>query len=390
MKVWYFLLVVIVIASGCVGSVGNRSSNDAIIINEFSLDPKVLEPDDTASFFLDIENVGGTTARCVTAELYGIESWYNQMSQPLAYARPWRTSGIGFNYANGQLAFNYWDPQGGYINFAYSRQSGMGLSMYVNNAWNQFTSRFCSAAGGWSQYEDVKYFDSMSPAVPTQNKPGQSFTTQWLLRPPVLPEGVHTSYPITARVSYMYTSNAQINLQAFNKAEAERREVLGQAGAIPITVENSYFAPIQVVVTRGVNPIIVNQRQPNYELANYLIEFQNVGNGWPLPLESDVMSDQGANGFIFATAELNGPGAYFYDCLGANSGTEIFVSGNAIQNLVKLRSDKRAPFGCTIAIDRAQWVDNPMGTISMTFKLWYRYYTDATIGADVLGLQQSV
>src|SRR3989338_1901469 len=148
----YLLLFVLVVVSGCVGSTV-KSSNDAIVINDFSVDPKVAEADDVAYFFLDIENVGGTTARCVTAELYGIESWYNQMSQPLAYARPWRTSGIGFNYANGQLSFNYWDPQGGYINFAYSRQSGMGLSMYVNNAWNQFTSRFCSAAGGWSQYE---------------------------------------------------------------------------------------------------------------------------------------------------------------------------------------------------------------------------------------------
>ena len=156
---------------------------------------------------------------------------------------------------------------------------------------------------------------------------------------------------------------------------------------LPVEIVNSHASPIQVVTTRGINPIVVNQRSPNYELANYVFEFQNVGNGWPLPFESDVSVP---NGFIFATVELNGPGASFYECLGASSGTEVFVYGDIIQNLVKLRADRRAPFGCTIAIDRASWADTPTGTISLTFNLWYRYYTDAQIGVDVLGMQESI
>ena len=387
MKKTLLLLFALIVASGCIGSTV-KSSNDAIVINEFSADPKIAQPpNDLVYFFIDIENVGGTTARCVTADLYGAESWYNQAGQPLTYPSALTNGGLGFDYNNGRLSFSYWDPTKGFLNVGYDRQQGMSLSTYVDNSWNQFTNNFCGSASSWSQFDRIKYFDSINPAVPSQNKPGQSFTTQWILQPPVLPEGVHTTYPVTARVSYLYTTNAQINLQAFNKAEAQRREALGQSLTFPITVETSYASPMQIAVTRGINPIIVNQRQPNFELVNYLIEFQNIGNGWPLPLDSDVDTP---NGFIFATVELNGPGASFYDCLGAHSGTEVFVSGNMIQNLVKLRSDKRAPFGCTIAIDRASWADTPIGTISLTFNLKYRYYTDAQTSVDVLGLQENV
>lgn len=389
MKTSYLILLValVAIASGCVATSG-KNPNDAIVINEFSADPGVAEPDDVVSVFLDIENVGGTTARCVTAETFGDESWYNELGQPLSYARPWRTNGLAFNYNNGQLFFSYWDnSRGNLINVGFNRRQGVSLSTYVHGAWGEFTNNFCGAAAGWSQFSDVKYFDSIRAAVPSQNKPGQSFTTQWIRKPPVLPEGIRTTYPLTARVSYLYTTNAHVNLIAYNKAEAQRRELLGEPLNFPVEVVNSHAAPVQVVATRGINPIVVNQRAPNLELVNYVFEFQNIGNGWPLPFDTDLRVP---NGFIFATVELNGPGAAFYDCLGANSGTEIFVYGDVIQNLVKLRSDKRAPFGCTIAIDRLAWADTPTGTISLTFNLWYRYYTDAQIAVDVLGVQENI
>src|SRR3989338_8230605 len=386
MRIHLLLLVaLIVVISGCVTS-SNKNPNDAIVINEFSADPPLAEPDDVVNVFLDIENLGGTTARCVTADLYGDESWYNEMGQPLSYTRPWRSNGLAFDYSSGQLFFSWWDNNRGYVNVGYERGRGVTLSSYVNNAWGQFTNNFCGAASAW-QTSDVKYWDSIRAAVPTQNKPGQSFTTQWLRQPPVLPEGIHTSYPMTARVSYLYTTNAHVNLVAYNKAEAQRRELLGEQLSFPIAIENSHAAPVQVAMTRGINPIVVNQRAENYELANYVFEFQNVGNGGPLPFESDVSVP---NGFIFATVELSGPGTSFYDCLGADSGTEIFVYGDVVQNLVKLRADKRAPFGCTIAIDRAAWADTPTGTVSLTFNLWYRYYTDAQISVDVLGMQESI
>ncbi len=387
MKYVPLLLALVVLSSGCVFSGGTTPQPvDAIVVNSFTADPLVAEPDDIVSFFLDIENVGGTTARCVTSELYGIETWNNDAGTPLTYARPWRNNGVGFGYSSGSLSFSYWDPGQGYLSLNYNRAPGMSLSSYVSDSWNQFSNEFCNAAGQWTQFSDVKYFESMNPAVPAQNKPGQSFTTQWLLMPPQLPEGVQTTYPITARTSYSYTSNAHINLQAFNKAEEQRRELQGESADLPITVDTSYASPIQINVVRGKNPIVVNNQAPGVELVNYLFEFRNVGNGWPLPVGSDVASQ---NGFIFATVELNGPGAQFYDCLGANSGTEMFVYGNQLSNLVKLRADRTAPFGCTIAVDRNQWIDKPAGAVSLTFNLWYRYYTDAHTTVDVLGVQKN-
>ncbi len=382
---YLLLLSLVVLSSGCVFSGGSDlPSADAIVVNDFRADPLLAEADDLVTFFLDIENVGGTTARCITSEIYGIETWYDDLGQPLTYGGTWTTGGLGFSYTGNGLSFSYFDSGDGYTSFDFNRGFGTSLSSFVGGAWDQFSMQFCNSAGGWTQYSDIKYYDSMKPAVPAQNKPGQSFTTQWFMRPPILPEGVHVSYPVTARTSYSYTSNAVVNLQAFNKAEQQRREALGEPLDLPLIVETSYASPIQIAPIRGVNPIVVNQRQPGFELVNYLFEFQNVGSGWPLPIDSDAY---GQNGFIFATVELNGPGATFYDCLGANSGTEIFVYGNAIQNLVKLRADRTAPFGCTIAVDRASWTDKPIGSISLTFNLWYRYYTDAHTVVDVIGPQ---
>ena len=342
MKYILSLLAALIALSGCSAFSGNSiTPTNAITVNGFDVDPQVLERDDIATFFLDIENVGGTTAHCVVSELYGVESWYDVMGSPLLYSRPWRN--IGFDYTNDRVSFSYWDSGSGFVSFGYDRQPGMGLGAYIDYAWGQFTGGFCNSASGWTQFQDVKYIDSLKPAVPAQNKPGQSYTTQWQLRPPLLPEGVHQDYAVTARTSYLYQTNAHMNIQVYNKAEEQRREILGQSGEVPVVIEMSYASPIQIVATRGKSPIIVNQRASGYELVNYLFEFQNAGNGWPLPL--------------------------------------------GIQNWVKLRADRTAPFGCTIAIDRTAWVDNPLGTVSMTFNLWYRYYTDASTTTNVLGVQ---
>jgi len=385
MTMKYALLLALVIAvSGCTMFSSNVTPTNAIVINSFDVDPQILENTDVATFFLDVENVGGTTASCVISELYGVESWYDITGQSLAYLRPWRTSGVGFAYGNGQVSFSYWDPSNGFVSFSYSRQAGMGLGAYIGSAWSQFTGNFCNSASSWTQFPEVKYIDSLKPAVPSQNKAGQSFTTQWQMRPPILPEGVAQNYAITARTSYLYETNGHMNIQVYNKAEQQRRDVLGQSGSQPVAIEMSYATPIQIVAKRGINPIVVNQQASGYEIVNYLFEFQNTGNGWPLPFGSDVNNQ---NGFMLATVELSGPGASFYDCLGARSGTELFIPGDIVQSWVKLRADRTAPFGCTIAIDRNAWVDNPMGTASLTFNLWYRYYTDAATSAKVLGVQ---
>jgi hypothetical protein len=375
------LILSIIFISGCTSNV-NVDANNGIVINEFSADPVTAEPDDMVNFFLDIENVGGTTAKCISAELFGAESWYDATGQPLSGGM-WANRGLNFNYINGNVQFSYWDANSGSsVNLMYNRDYGTSFSSYMYNSWNNFADGFCNANDmTYNGYDMIKYWPEMSPPYPDRNRPGQSFTTMWSLKPPILPEGVRTTYPITARVSYLYTTTAQVNVFAYNKAESKRMTDLGQA-PLEYTIDNSQASPIKISLERATSPIIVNDNQPGAEFANYLITLQNVGNGWPLQ-DNDL-----SNGFMFAVLELNGPGAYFYDCLGYNSGTEALMYGDYIQNLVKLRSDKTAKFGCTIGLDRSQWINNPMGTISLTFRIFYRYYTDSQTSVTVLGQER--
>ena len=107
----------------------------------------------------------------------------------------------------------------------------------------------------------MKFQQVLTPPLPERNKAGQSWTAEWLLKPPVLPEGLKVDYPVTARTSYFYTSNAHVNIRAFNKDEYKRRQITGDSSISPgpLEMENVYAAPIQIAVTRGDNPMIINQ-----------------------------------------------------------------------------------------------------------------------------------
>jgi len=73
-----FLLGLLVLASGCIQPSEERpvrtSASDGIVINEFSSDLTRYESTETIPLYLEIENVGGTTASDVTARILGA-SW---------------------------------------------------------------------------------------------------------------------------------------------------------------------------------------------------------------------------------------------------------------------------------------------------------------------------
>lgn len=79
MRVWLFCIIPLLLLVGCVqqpqGQVKIDSSN-GIIINEFSAYPTLAEyGEDTISVWMDIENVGGTTARNIVVELTGLSGF---------------------------------------------------------------------------------------------------------------------------------------------------------------------------------------------------------------------------------------------------------------------------------------------------------------------------
>jgi len=391
MKLSLLLLLSVVFFSACVNQEVNYDPNNGLKINEFSVDPNVVEIDDSAYFFLDVENVGRTTAQCIRAELFNVESWYDEFGTQFSYSS--NDYGLEYDYIdNDNFRICYRGDLIGDVLGAITGETSStrervcysesddksSLSGYINGVWGGFMgSDYCTGAGG----KNVKYWNELRPTLPERNRPGQAVSDVWILRPPILPEGQEVPYKPTVRVSYAYSSSATIQVPAMSKNEYSRRD---NAGTGPTDTEaeifNSEGTPIQIAIKRATSPIVVNERMTGIETANFLLEFQNVGDGYPLPVGGDI----GEGGFIFGTLEVQGPGAYIQDCLGQQGGKFVFIK----DPLAKLRSDNTAPFGCTIGIDRGTWIDRPMGTISLVFEVYYIYYVDAEAEVTVLGIDE--
>ena len=400
MKIYILLLVAsMVFVSGCIGGGVKTDSNNGLTVNSFSVEPVIAEASDNVRFFLDVENVGGTTATCVKSELFGVDGWRDGLTgSPLslpttAVVQPQK--GILFNIFNGGMDFCYFDAtQGRQVCANYRKDQGLSLSGFIGNNFLAYTNQYCNGATLDASSIDplarlIRFQPSLSPPLPERNKAGQSWIAEWLLKPPVLPEGLKSDYNVRARTSYFYTSNAQVNINAMNKDEFKRREIIGTANDRPLNVENVHGAPIQIVATRGSDPMVINQDTSlgPVEYFSYTFELVNTGEGYPLPTDADVPGTVGPateSGYVFAVASINGPGAFFSNCLG-QSGTEIFIPSSVAQNLMKIRADKRAPFGCQVGIDRSRWVDTPVGTVSITFQVFYRYYIDREATIRVIG-----
>jgi hypothetical protein len=403
------LLILPIFFIGCIGSDVRMDANNGIIVNEFSADPLQAQSDDVVSLFLDIENVGGTTANCVTSEIFGVDSWRDEMGNPFStiYAGTIVPSrGLSFNYFDGNFDICYSDYTnangGGTVgNVCVSRIKDRGVSLtgFVGNTFGVFTDQYCDSYLSSSQkLGTVKFHSQLTAPDKALNRPGQSQTVEWLLRPPILPEGVSADYPITVRTSYFYSSNAIMNVRAMNKAEAKRQVDQGKSIDAPLVVENSFGTPIQVFASRGPSPIIVNPDSYSItgnpiQYESFRFEFANLGQGFPLPMSSidspSQISPETQSGFMIVTLSVSGPGVFFSDCMGQGGSdvTDIMIPAAALSSLVKLRSDQRVPVGCTIGIDTAQWIDHPMDTITFNANLQYRYYIDKEITVRVLGTQ---
>jgi len=75
------LLAAVVLASGCTNSRSvNTSDSRGITINSFSVSPVKAFTGELVLFDLEIENIGGTTARNVQADLYGVEGQWKDIT----------------------------------------------------------------------------------------------------------------------------------------------------------------------------------------------------------------------------------------------------------------------------------------------------------------------
>ncbi len=313
MKKLLLLFALLVIVSGCITAERKPTidANNGIIIKEFTAEMLPAKAGDLVSFFVDLENVGGTTAKSVRVSLYGVE-----------------------------------------------------------NLWKDKEGRDITTT-------PVIEFPEMKPPSLATNRAGDFKVASWQLKPSEnLPQGVTTNFPVTARVTFMYSSTSTISLPAYSEtlytAKKTRKEFIDSNPR----VDNS-FAPVQVMVTKATLPLVINDRRTGNEVATYVFEFADVGSGFPVT--EDVV------GRMKGRMELRGPGASFSDCLGATGGTVI----DPIDiDLIKLRSDRRVPFGCAIKIDRSKWAATMSGNIIFSIAMEYRYYVESTVEVPVIGTKE--
>ncbi len=387
---YYLVLLfgIILLASACTQN-APKLSNDGLEITSFDVEPRTAEITDNVRFFLDVENVGGTTASCIKAELQGVGSWYDTFGAPYT-AVSLQDFGLSFNYfdsdnfnicydgnlltniASGITGTNIYGRE----NICYQEYGDFSsLSTRVNAVWGQFlASPFCVGDFG----RTVQVRPELRPAEPDFGRAGQGTQFEWVLAPPRFPEGQRVEMPVTARVSYAYKSSATVNIPVVSKAEYRRIVDAGKGTLPSLQITNVNAAPIQIAMKSGNDRIIIDNNLPVPAPENYLFEFQNVGGGFPLPV-----SRSSSDGFIFGTIEVRGPGAYFSDCMGYRNTNVVFASVSRLR-----KSDNSYDFSCNVVIDPVQWGGRDKDTVTVVFDLWYIYYTEKQAFVTVLGRRE--
>jgi len=367
------VLAFIVLIAGCTQQ--KIDTNNGVVVDDFSADPTVARADDVVTLFLNIENRGDVTASHVGACLYGVEGWYDINGFPISEPAG---GGLFISASENYIEICWEDENGRRVCGGYDWERKRG---YLDIDWNNIMISYGDYFAAYCP-EPLQAWGDLELLPPDENKnrPGQFQTKQWVLRPPILPEGVQNPYKITARVFYDYKTTGSVNVIAMNSEEYERRENMGNIPIDPITVSNSN-GPIKLNVVKATAPIVVNERRGGYEYANFIFELENVGDGWPVTY--------GENGLMLGYITVTGPGVTFSECLGQRDpGNEVFIDPISYPDYVdvpKLKSDGKYQFSCNVAIDRDEWVGRPMGTITLNFDFRYLYYIDAETTVTVIG-----
>jgi len=296
----------IILVSGCLGTTPTIDSNNGLLITTFSADPLKVEEGDSVLFLMDVENLGGVTARDIDLDFYGVDGWT-----------------------------------------------------------------------GTGKHKDIS---DMNPPDPITDSPGDfEAITITLTAPEDLPEGVQANFPVTARITFDYKTTATISIPAYSKSLYRIKQNEGEAIDGTAKVENTY-APIQATLSRGSTPIIVDDTKgTGEEDFGYLIEFINVGDGWPISPGAGIRI-----GALSGTIKLIGNGVTFDECLGQTGGTSVTISEENL-DMTTMRSSGRIPIGCSIIIDRTGWGATTSGSVMLTIDMDYRYYVEESTNIMVWG-----
>lgn len=421
-----FLLSITILISGCINTGSNQpNSGGGMEISDFTTMPKNPEDTDEVSFLVEAKNTGSITAECVRGDIYGLGGWRNLGGQYLPGHKRgtfWHLEkdedGWSFDldadslldyiglteWAEGNIGGAYDSVYNSIPEFAaeliglprpedfsmdnfdfdISWEEGEGIDFDVY--WNVFAkSVVCNEMLTnplYTTWSNETFYSKKADV----NEPGQLKNTEWVFIPPDLLKGARQDFEVIFRLTYTYKTTGTINFPVKTDEEIERSGPV----ANPFIKDESR-SPVTLSLMDGEFPITPSFR--DYQLSgeryeHYPLTFQlkNIGNGFPIvPFTS---KRQRNNGMILGWIKVEGPGVTFSECLGETDTNKVNIeAGKDFQKIqqVKLRSDGRSEFGCTIKLDRRAWENRDRATISVVYRFGYVYSTDKTATVSVKG-----
>ncbi len=341
MKVALVIMLVVSLA-GCIARDVRVDENNGVSINKLFADPSSVDSGDIFHVYMELENVGGRTAKSVNLDL---------------------------------------------VATAFDQQQRQNLPTIakIGQPMPEFT---------FTPVERNSYsFQTLAPPDPDLNQPGEFHVVSWALQAPFIPEGIVKDFRLLGRVTYEYSTSAAINIPVYTKNEIKQSKDVKSLEA------TSTNGPIKVFIS-GPGQVVVNTdpdiiRLNNNEAAVYTITLRNTGDG--IPFTNNI------NGLVKGTVRFSG-GITPVDCI--NTGTaqleqqllqrpsqQAYDSSYYVitlpetDNGVVLRNGNSATFSCTLVLARDQWISRPFGTATITFDLSYLYFIEKETTVSVKGLR---
>ncbi len=157
-KLVIMLLLAVVVVGGCTGSRPvNSSESRGVTINSFAASPVQVDAGEIVLFDLDIENIGGTIARNVQADIFGVEGQWRDITGNLidSTLTKWGTvtmdPPIPTKNIPGDLRMTQWQmitpdiPQGVTVNlpietrvtYDYNTSGHLGIKLISQDEWRR-------------------------------------------------------------------------------------------------------------------------------------------------------------------------------------------------------------------------------------------------------------
>ena len=323
-KVFLVLLIVsVVLISGCVNNRAVKTGeNRGVTINSFSASPLQAYAGEQVLFDLEIENIGGTTAKNVQADLFGVEG-------------QWR------------------DSLGNIIDSTLTKWGSIVLKPPVPSR---------NIPGDFR----ITQWELTTPNIPqgiTANLPIEARVTY--------------DYNTSGHLGVKLISQDEFRRQQLigEQSSGPAFVIVNSNGPLKLSIPERYQTPI----------IVDTESTAQFETYPFRIQIDNVGDGFPITPEDDGRI-RGIGGRLQGTIDIFGPGVEFEDCLGIRSGTHIDLDDADILVRLRQIGRGSLPIACNIKIDKNIWQGRAEDTLQFIFNIRYRYYVSEAVNVQVVGL----